>query len=502
MFIIKSTKLVSGVALAMLLAALLFVGRGYAAGDMATTLHPLYTLLGQTEAAVQGGNFAAATTNVNQLDSTWDTVSNQVKAVSTAQYQDVETRLGEAKAAISGAKASDAMTALGAMNTDFDTVVKLAASGVTAAPTSSVPLSTVLSELSDAQGAIGRQDATTALAALNKAQSDWFGAEDQVKGRSVDAYHQVEQGLPLALAALKQSPPDFATAGRLVSGLSATLTPIAAQTSSPYTAFDAGIVLLREGFEAILIITALVAFVVKSGNANKRMWIWAGGIAGIAASLLAALALQLILGAATTGANGRLIEGIVGLIAAVMLFYVSYWLHSKSSAAAWTQYIKRKSSAALAGGSLLSLAILAFLSVFREGAETAMFYLGMAGSISTGDLLLGLAGGLAALGLLAVLIMKIGVRIPIHTFFLISSALIYYLGFKFVGTSILALQGVGVLPAHAISWLPSLDFFGFYPTVEGVAVQGALLIAGAIVWLYSRRHHAVLAQQAKAQPQG
>ena len=502
MFSSKATKLTIGAVLAILLAALLFVGRGYAAGDMGTTLKPLYTLLGQTEAAVQAGNFAAATTDVNQLDSTWDTISNQVKAVSTAQYQDVETRLGEAKAAISGAKASDAMTALGAMDTDFDTVVKLAASGTTAAPTSSVPLSTVLSELSDAQAAISRLDAPTALTTLDKARNDWFGAEDQVKGRSVDAYHQFEQDLPLALAALKQSPPDFATAGRLVSGLSATLTPIVALVSSPYTAFDAGIVLLREGFEAILIITALVAFVVKSGNADKRAWIWVGGGVGIAASLLAALALQLILGAATTGANGRLIEGIVGLIAAVMLFYVSYWLHSKSSAAAWTQYIKRKSSAALAGGSLLSLAILAFLSVFREGAETAMFYLGMAGSISTGDLLLGLAGGLAALGLLAVLMIKIGVRIPIHTFFLISSALIYYLGFKFVGTSILALQGVNVLPAHAISWLPSLDFFGFYPTIEGVAVQGALLIAGAIVWLYSRRHHAVLAQQAKVQPQG
>ncbi len=183
-----------------------------------------------------------------------------------------------------------------------------------------------------------------------------------------------------------------------------------------------------------------------------------------------------------------------------MLFYVSYWLHSKSSAVAWTQYIKRRSSAALAGGSLLSLAVLAFLSVFREGAETAMFYLGMAGSISTGDLLLGLAGGLAALVMLAVLMVRVGVRIPIHTFFLISSALIYYLGFKFVGTSILALQGVGVLPTHGISWLPTLDFFGFYPTIEGVVVQGALLITGFIVWLYSRHHQAVLAQQAKVQP--
>ncbi len=251
-----------------------------------------------------------------------------------------------------------------------------------------------------------------------------------------------------------------------------------------------------------MLITALVAFVVKSGNANKRYWVWVGGVAGIVASILTALALQLLLGAAMTGQNGLLIEGIVGLVAAAMLFYVSYWLHSKSSAVAWSAYIKRKSSAALAGGSLLSLAALAFLAVYREGAETAIFYFGMAGSISTADLLLGIGVGLAILIVLAVLMVRVGVRIPIHTFFLISSVLIYYLGFKFVGAGILALQGVGVLPIHSISWLPKLDFIGFYPTVEGIAVQGALLIAGVIVWLYTRRHHAVLAQRAKAQPQG
>jgi len=499
----KAVKLiVRGVALAILLAALLFVGRIYAAEDMATTLKPLYTLLDQTKAAVQAGDFKTASTDFSQLNDKWYVVEDRVKAVSAEQYRDIEAKLADAKAALNSSKASDAMTAFGAIDSDLGTVVKLAAGGTAAITpgTSSTTLPTVLGELSDAKAAIDHQDAPTALTMLDKANHDWPSVEDQVKGRSMDAYHQFEQDLPLAEGALKQNPPDFATAGKLVGGISATLTAVAGKASSPYTAFDAGIVLLREGFEAILIITALVAFVVKSGNADKRVWIWAGGAIGIAASIVAALALQALLGAATGGANGRLIEGIVGLIAAAMLFYVSYWLHSKSSAVAWTQYIKRRSSAALAGGSLLSLAVLAFLSVFREGAETAMFYLGMAGSISTGDLLLGLAGGLAALVMLAVLMVRVGVRIPIHTFFLISSALIYYLGFKFVGTSILALQGVGVLPTHGISWLPTLDFFGFYPTIEGVVVQGALLITGFIVWLYSRHHQAVLAQQAKVQP--
>jgi len=384
----------------------------------------------------------------------------------------------------------------------YAVVAQSQSAGATAsvAPTANVTVQSLVDELNDASAAISHQDASAALADLNKVNNDWFNVEDQVKGHSMDAYQQVESDLPTAIGALKQNPPDYATAATLVSGLQTTLSSIAAQVNSHYSAIDAGVVLLREGFEAILVITALIAFVVKSGNGDKRAWIWMGGGLGIIASIVTALALQAIVGAAMKGQNSTLIEGIIGLAAAVMLFYVSYWLHSKSSAAAWNAYIKRHSKAALAGGSLLSLVLLTFLAVYREGAETAVFYFGMAGSISTANLLLGIAGGLVALALLAVLMVKVGVRIPIHTFFLISSALIYYLGFKFVGTGIHLLQLVQVLPTHTVSWLPTLDFFGFYPTIEGVVVQGALLIAGFIVWLYSRRHQAVLAQQAKVQP--
>ncbi len=496
---IRVNLIMRSAALALLLAALLFVGRSIAADDLSSTLKPLYTLVQQTETAVKANDFNAAKTSFDQFQNKWYELEDAVKGVSLAQYKDIEDKMSDVRVAISANKADAALTALSAIDTNLDATVQLAQGGATATTDSNATVQSLVDKLNVAQAAMGRQDAPAALSALDEAHNSWFSVENAVKGRSVDAYHQFEQDLPLAQGALQKTPPDFTTAGKLISGLSATLTPIASKSGSPYTAFDAGIVLLREGFEAILIITALVAFVVKSGNADKRGWIWAGGAVGIAASILAAIALQAILGAATSGANGMLIEGIVGLIAAAMLFYVSYWLHSKSSITAWTHYIKSKSNAALAGGSLLSLALLAFLSVFREGAETAMFYLGMAGSISASDLLLGIGGGLAALALIAVLMVKLGVRIPIHTFFLISSALIYYLGFKFVGTSILALQGVGWLPTHSLSWLPTLDWLGFYPTIEGVVVQGALIVAGFIVWLYSRRHQAAIAQQMQAE---
>lgn len=499
---VKTGKLiVSSMALSLLIAALLFTGHSYAAGDLGGTLKQMTPLLDQSETAVQAGDFKTANDDFTRFQNKWYDVEDDVRALSLDKYKDIEVQMGNAHVALTIGKSSDAMTALQGIDSDMDALVAQAESGSAtgSAANSSVTVQNVVDELNDAHEAIARQDASAALADLNKANDNWFNVEDQVKVRSMDAYHQVESDLPTAIGALQQNPPDYATAGKLVTGLYNTLTPIATQTGSNYSAFDAGIVLLREGFEAILIITALIAFVVKSGNGDKRVWIWAGGGLGIIASIITALALQAILGAAMNGENGTLIEGIIGLVAAAMLFYVSYWLHSKSSAVAWTAYIKRRSSAALAGGSLVSLAVLAFLAVYREGAETAVFYFGMAGSISTANLLLGIGGGLVALIALTVLMVKVGVRIPIHTFFLISSALIYYLGFKFVGTGIHSLQLVQALPSHTVSWLPTLDWLGFYPTLEGVIVQGALIIAGVVVWVYSRRaQQAMAAQQAKA----
>jgi high-affinity iron transporter len=169
-----------------------------------------------------------------------------------------------------------------------------------------------------------------------------------------------------------------------------------------------------------------------------------------------------------------------------MLFYVSYWLHSKARLSVWQKYIRDRSTAALAGGSMFSLGMLSLLAVFREGAETSVFYLGIAPSISPGDLALGLGLGVLTLAAVGVTTMVIGLRLPLRPFFLASSVLIYYLGFKFVGMGLHALQVSGVLPATPAP-LPGSDFLGVYPTWETALPQLLLLIAaGAVLWVTVR----------------
>ena len=227
----------------------------------------------------------------------------------------------------------------------------------------------------------------------------------------------------------------------------ADLAPIAAGSS--YGMWDAAIILFREGFEALLVVAALVAFLQKSGNADKRRWIWMGGAAGIAASIVVAIMAQFILNRAMANVSREVLEGVIGLFAAAMLLYVGYWLHSKASLAGWQQYIHTQSTAAIERNNLFGLAFIAFLAVFREGAETVLFYIGIAPSISTADLLTGLGVGAAGLVVLAVVMLVLGVRLPIRPFFMVATVLIYYLCLKFVGMGIHALQITGRCTGYA-----------------------------------------------------
>ncbi len=245
----------------------------------------------------------------------------------------------------------------------------------------------------------------------------------------------------------------------------------------------------QEGLEALLVIVALLAFLRKSGNADKRGWIWAGGALGVLASIATAFVLQAIFSRVSAGANRELIEGVTGLIAAALLFYVSYWLHSKASLGAWKQYIDQRTTQALARGSLVGLAVLAFLAVFREGAETAVFYLGMAPAIALRDLLLGMGLGAMVLVIAAVLMLVVGVKLPLRPFFRVAGLLVYYLGFKFVGTGLHSLQVAGAIPSSPIPGPepnPFFEFFGVYPTWQTLLPQLALLLGALAAWLYLR----------------
>jgi high-affinity iron transporter len=240
------------------------------------------------------------------------------------------------------------------------------------------------------------------------------------------------------------------------------------------------LIILREGFEAILVVGAVVTFLLKTGHRERLRSIWIGVIGALLASAVTAVVIKTVLSAIP--ASREIIEGLTLLIAVGVLFSVSYWLISRVEAAKWQQFIKAKVTDALDHGGGRALAIVAFLAVYREGAETALFYQALINEGSKTPILLGLLAGFAALAVIFTLFYRFGVRIPLRPFFGVTSVLLYYMAFVFVGKGIKELQEGNALPATFIRF-PTIDWLGIYPTWQTLLSQLALLILFAFAVL-------------------
>jgi len=247
------------------------------------------------------------------------------------------------------------------------------------------------------------------------------------------------------------------------------------------------IILVREGLEAILVIGALMAFLVKTGNEHRRREIHLGVGAAVAMSLLTALALETVFVLSRASQEG--LEGGVMIAAMATLFYVSYWLVSKMEVAKWTRFVKSKVEKALSRRSALALASVAFLAVYREGFETVLFYKALAVSGGAGSwvpLLGGILIGAVVLAGVYVAINRFGVRLPLKPLFGVTSALLYYMAFVFAGKGIAELQEAGLVSLSPVAWGPRIPSMGIYPTVESLGLQGVLLVlaAVALAWTF------------------
>ncbi len=211
--------------------------------------------------------------------------------------------------------------------------------------------------------------------------------------------------------------------------------------------------ILREGVEVILLLTMLIALVAKAGQPRAMAAIkW--GIAGaVMASVLTALGLNLLV-ASAQGKTREVVEGVVMLAAAGVLFYVSYWLISQTQAKRWADFLKGQVARGAQVGGLGTLALTAFLAVYREGAETALLYQALiAGQGGSQRGLFGLAAGLAVglviLAAVAILIRSTSVKLPLRPFFKVTGFVLFAMAVIFAGNGVFELQNAGYHQDHA-----------------------------------------------------
>lgn len=263
------------------------------------------------------------------------------------------------------------------------------------------------------------------------------------------------------------------------------------------------LIILREGIEAMIIVAAILAYLVKLGHPEKRKPVIQGAALAVVASFAMAWIIDSLAGA--SGQNQEIVEGVTMLVAVVVLFYVSNFMMSKADAAAWMSYLKGKVTGSLARGSMYALVFTAFLAVFREGAEVILFYeaMFMSGSDATG-VWTGFGIGCLLLVFVYLFIHVLSVRLPLKTFFVGTSILMYIMCISFVGSAIKEFQEGDLVGVTQVPFVPTIDVLGIYPTVETLVPQGIMLVLCLLtIWLAVHRWkkaRAELEAEAQANP--
>lgn len=260
------------------------------------------------------------------------------------------------------------------------------------------------------------------------------------------------------------------------------------QMSAEAAFFGSFIILLREGVEAILVLGAIMAALVKTGRREAVKYIHAGWIGAVVLGVATWWVAENLI--SISGASREVTEGAAALFAAAILVYVGFWLHSASSSKRWKLFIDHKINNAMENKTLWVLATVSFVAVYREMFETVLFYQAMWVQIDTADsqqgFLLGVLAALVVLVVVAFMILRLGTRLPIKKFFQINAVLLFMLAVVFAGQGIAAFQEAGIIATSMVAF-PRIELLGIYPTVQSLGLQLFVLLVGVGLLSYQRK---------------
>lgn len=263
--------------------------------------------------------------------------------------------------------------------------------------------------------------------------------------------------------------------------------------SGSYAFLNSALIILREGLEAALILAAIIAMLKVMGAAHAVRYIHYGWILALLAGLITWLAAQTVL--SLSGQHRESMEGFISIFAAAALFYVGYWLHTRSEAKRWHAFIHDRVQNVLSRKSIVGLVGISFFAVYREAFEVVLFYqaLWLQNENNQSAIVAGFGVGVLAMLVATFVILKAGLRMPLRYFFAVTGTLLYIMAFVFAGTGINQLQAAGWVPATPLDFPPALPLLGIYPTIETLAAQALLLclLVATSLWLALQRRKAV-----------
>ncbi|MBT7190980.1 MAG: hypothetical protein HN916_12385 [Anaerolineae bacterium] len=201
---------------------------------------------------------------------------------------------------------------------------------------------------------------------------------------------------------------------------------------------------LREGLEAALIIGIVLGVLLKLKRTDLNKSVWSGAGIAVLASLLAALMLNL-LGMEFEGRAEEIFEGVAMLLAASVLTWMIFWMHN--SAGTLREELEEKTKGAIQEKGKKALFSLAFLAVFREGIELALFLLAVQQTASPFQTLTGAFLGLASAVVLGIFLFRSTRKLNLRSFFKVTNVLLIIFAAGMVGYGVHELNEAGIIPS-------------------------------------------------------
>jgi high-affinity iron transporter len=311
--------------------------------------------------------------------------------------------------------------------------------------------------------------------------------EPQLRARDAGGTVAVETGFRELRGAIAQRDPGAVLAR--AQALDRALGRLHDEPRAAMPALAGFLIYFREGIEAALLVGALLAGLRRLGRPDAARWVHAGWLAALPAGALTWWLLEKVIAAGPQ--HRELMEAVIALLAALVLFSVSFWMISKVESRHWLRYLRGRLEEGLQGRKLLVLAGLSFLAVYREAAETVLFTQALlldAGG-QRAQVLMGCALGAATVFGVAVLMTRAVVKLPLGPFFAVSGLLLCALAVSFAGTGMYALVASGHLSPRPVNG-PEVPWMGIYPDLTGLLVQSAIVAVvagGALLTLRRRR---------------
>jgi high-affinity iron transporter len=258
---------------------------------------------------------------------------------------------------------------------------------------------------------------------------------------------------------------------------------------SPAGAVTSAVALLvREGLEAVLVIAAVLGYLrATKAPARAQGQVLGGAGLAIVLSLVLWAAAQTVI--SISSANRELLEGVVALIAAAVLFYVTNWLLHKVYITDWMTFVRQQVQRAMNSGSVLGLMLLGFVVVFREGFETVLFLQALMFDAPAWAVAVGTVIGALIIVVIAVVILRFSSRLPLKPFFTVTSVLMLILAVSFVGNGLRNLQEAGLIGVTRFDLIPTgllPSLVGLFPTLETVLGQVAVLALLALTFTLAK----------------